>query len=311
LVWRAAQPRRRPEGSRVRSGDQGIRAGLSVPRRGFTLIELLVVVAVIAVLIGILLPALKGAREGARLAQCMSNMRQITLAGESYANDQLDGMWPVIPAYVQGTNVEFDSWKYGGKTADLNFWGRYYGAISLHRVQTRPLNKYLYPDLLLKDPPEGRLELTMFKCPSDPGTYQRSGGWYTPGADVPINPAITCYDDVGTSYQMNTKWFRAAIEEFAGAGSGQQMSKLDVWNKTKKMFRNASMGSPARFVWLHDQTMDVVAITGNRKNGDHGRSCMSSAAFMDGHVAYIEARPKSWDEPGYTLKFGRLTWDSR
>ena len=54
---------------------------------GFTLVELLIVVSIIGLLMAILLPSLRKAREQARTAVCGSNLRQIALANELYAND--------------------------------------------------------------------------------------------------------------------------------------------------------------------------------------------------------------------------------
>jgi len=54
---------------------------------GFTLIELLVVIAIIAILAAILFPVFAQAREKARGISCLSNMKQIALAANMYAQD--------------------------------------------------------------------------------------------------------------------------------------------------------------------------------------------------------------------------------
>jgi len=56
-------------------------------RSGFTLIELLVVIAIIAILAAILFPVFARAREKARQASCNSNLKQLALAGNMYAQD--------------------------------------------------------------------------------------------------------------------------------------------------------------------------------------------------------------------------------
>jgi len=56
-------------------------------KRGFTLIELLVVIAIIAILAAILFPVFARAREKARQASCQSNLKQLSLSFQMYAQD--------------------------------------------------------------------------------------------------------------------------------------------------------------------------------------------------------------------------------
>jgi prepilin-type N-terminal cleavage/methylation domain-containing protein len=69
-------------------------------QNAFTLVELLVVIGIIALLIAILLPALSRARENAKNAQCLSNLRQLGMVYQFYANDYKDQI-PI--GYVDGS----------------------------------------------------------------------------------------------------------------------------------------------------------------------------------------------------------------
>ena len=75
----------------------------------FTLIELIVVIAIIAILAALLLPALSRSKESARSVVCKSNLRQMGIALQIYADDH--GYYPPFSEYNESDAARQHRWE--------------------------------------------------------------------------------------------------------------------------------------------------------------------------------------------------------
>ncbi|MGE3107371.1 MAG: prepilin-type N-terminal cleavage/methylation domain-containing protein [Phycisphaerales bacterium] len=269
-------------------------------RRAFTLIELLVVIAIIALLVALLLPALGKAKKAALLVKSQSNIRQQNTSAKSYQFDNKNYL-PLTLAYTRGgtqvTGVSLEgwcTWSFGGKNCQST-WG--FQAFDVEAAD-RPLNPYVYEEpidgptfparMAPADPSRPVLDLPVFRDPGDKIGHQGAG---TVPGDWPNEnqDGSTCYDDVGTSYQFNVKWW-----------DQPGISNLPFVRRFNQGTANMALGdtfSPSRFVWVHDEQADLVVNQGNvnfrLKNGydDFNRSVMG---FLDGHAAYNTVYPGAW-----------------
>jgi prepilin-type N-terminal cleavage/methylation domain-containing protein/prepilin-type processing-associated H-X9-DG protein len=135
-------------------------AGNGQARSGFTLIELLVVMAIIGILVGMLLPALAKAKAMGQSIGCKSNLQQLQLAWQMYADDHAGHVVGNVVDWLPGLHLiareNVDGWVLGNAQHDQSdenirkgkLWN-YTGASGVYRcpgdksrVIDRPLRRF-------------------------------------------------------------------------------------------------------------------------------------------------------------------------
>lgn len=284
-------------------------------RRAFTLVEAVISVLLVALLLILMLPLRARSAQPAGLVVSLNNVRRIIQAHWDYRNSNADQVPMRGSRYSNGQLQGWDNWSNWGKNTRQP-WTTVAGGLFDQSAYSRALNSYIYPDVGIARPqnyvntgsgstwtfnggtplPADRanLQLPAFRSPGDSVTYQGNIGGVPYGQ---ANPALSGYDDIGTSYMVNMKWWDQP--DLAG------LSFTPRFNAGVARIR-ALTSTPAiqTFVWVSDQICDVVAFNpapSTGRPGEFGGTNMSVCGFLDGRADYIEIIPGAFSGPGYTL----------
>ncbi len=232
---------------------------------GFTLIELLVVIAIIAILAGLLLPALSSAKAKAYRAQCLSNLRQLAITWQMYADDNGNA----LPAngYVTSPD-EGKLWVQGSEHIHPDFFTNPDCLVNPRYAQ--------FADYLKN--------ANIYKCPADRADPNVFGavykklrsyslneyfGWQSPAGDA--TPSPTCYLFLKTS-------------DYASMNPSQLFTFIDA--------APLNICYPGFVLYMGNSGLFF-----HRPSVEHGNSGV--LAFADGH-----SEPHRWVD-GATIKAAR------
>ena len=222
----------------------------SVASSAFTLIELLVVIAIIAILAALLLPALHKATGMARSTQCMSNLKQLQLAWQMYADDHNGRL---VPNWFTWDGSD---WTTSRGTADSWVFDSVYTKASTAGICQGALRPYTR-------------NAGIYRCPSDKSLWSRGGT----RAPRPFNVTLSIAMNGGINGSIGK-----ALDPVVVVKASEIQRPVNVFTFIDGAERSMTTGT---FLFEAGQTNYWYTIPGERD-----RRCGANVAFADGRAEF-------------------------
>ncbi len=266
-------------------------------RRAFTLVELLVVIAIIGILIALLLPAINAAREAGRRAQCMNNIKQLSLACINYKDEHSD-VFPVGVTYN----------KNNGAIGSSTQWGANWAILTLPYTEDSGLAKEYNMLKPVADTSNAVLRATkrpVFRCPSDAfynsqpyqpsssnsgagpnwahGNYAGNGSIIQPSEGLTIGGASVTLPFLGPgSVGWKTPGFKGVMGISEASGSKDIIDGMAHTCLLGEVRAGVAPMDP-RGIWAMGAVGSSL-LFGHSDTDDHGPNCIAPPGDMtDGH----------------------------
>jgi hypothetical protein len=180
-----------------------------------------------------------------------------------------------------------------------SFWAQDGGIFDIAPA-VRPLNQYICPDHLpdivdRNGSARKIFQLPVCHDPSDKIGHQQTWDAFQPsfGISDPNADGSSCYDDVGSSYLLQVKWFFQTAAYVGG-------SWTTAWRLGSRRLSLSDGFVPSRMIWINDEYCDITinqySSAAKIVNG-YGDINRSVVAFLDGHSRYLKMIPGGESDP--------------